>query len=159
MDPISLILAALGAGALAGTKDTAATAVKDAYQSLKTLMKKRFEGDVLGQAMVDAQREEIKQAEGLLKDKITKAGADKDAEIIQAAQELLNQVKEQPGGQQIITQNISNVKYAATSGSGNASISGINRHLRQLISVSCCIRVSGSFSEMSTRSEGSWGLE
>jgi len=126
MDPISLILAALGAGALAGTKDTAATAVKDAYQSLKTLMKKRFEGDVLGQAMVDAQPEEIKQAEGLLKDKITKAGADKDVEIIQAAQELLNQVKEQPGGQQIITQNITNVKYAATSGSGNASISGIN---------------------------------
>ncbi len=126
MEPISMIIAALGAGAIAATKDTAGTAVKDAYQGLKTLIKKRFEGDVLGQAMVDAKPEEIKQAEGLLKDKITKAGADKDAEIIQAAQELLNQVKEQPGGQQIITQNISNVKYAATSGSGDASISGIN---------------------------------
>jgi len=125
MDPISMIIAALGAGALAATKDTAGTAVKDAYQGLKTLIKKKLEGDVLGQAMVDAKPEEIKQAEGLLKDKITKAGADKDAEIIQAAQELLNQVKEQPGGQQIITQTISNVKYAATSGSGSASISGI----------------------------------
>jgi hypothetical protein len=126
MEPISIIITALGAGAIAATKDTAGTAVKDAYQGLKTLIKKKFEGDVLGQAMVDAKPEEIKQAEGLLKDKITKAGADKDAEIIQAAQELLNQVKEQPGGQQIITQNISNVKYAATSGSGDASISGIN---------------------------------
>lgn len=126
MDPISLIIAALGAGAIAATKDTAGTAVKDAYQGLKTLIKKKFEGDVLGQAIVDAKPEEIKQAEGLLKDKINKTGADKDAEIIQAAQELLNQIKEQPGGQQIITQNISNVKYAATSGSGNASISGIN---------------------------------
>ncbi|MDZ8140938.1 MAG: hypothetical protein RM049_37570 [Nostoc sp. DedQUE04] len=126
MEPISLIIAALGAGAIAAAKDTATTAVKDAYQGLKGLIKKKFEGDVLGQAMVDAKPEEIKQAEDLLKDKITKAGADQDAAIIQAAQELLNQVKEQPGGQQIITQNISNVKYAATSGSGNASISGIN---------------------------------
>ncbi|MEH1819447.1 MAG: hypothetical protein V7L31_10290 [Nostoc sp.] len=126
MEPISLIIAALGAGAIAAAKDTAGTAVKDAYQGLKALIKKKLEGDVLGQAMVDAKPEEIKQAEGLLKDKITKAGADQDAAIIQAAQELLNQVKEQPGGQQIITQNISNVKYAATSGSGNASISGIN---------------------------------
>ncbi len=126
MEPISLIIAALGAGAIAAAKDTAGTAVKDAYQGLKALIKKKFEGDVLGQAMVDAKPEEIKQAEGLLKDKITKAGADRDAAIIQAAQELLNQVKEQPGGQEIITQNISNVKYAATSGSGNASISGIN---------------------------------
>jgi disulfide oxidoreductase YuzD len=126
MEPISLIIAALGAGAIAAAKDTATTAVKDTYQGLKALIKKKFEGDVLGQAMVDAKPEEIKQAEGLLKDKITKAGADRDAAIIQAAQELLNQVKEQPGGQQIITQNISNVKYAATSGSGNASISGIN---------------------------------
>ncbi|MEH2211435.1 MULTISPECIES: hypothetical protein [unclassified Nostoc] len=126
MEPISLIIAALGAGAIAAAKDTAGTAVKDAYQGLKALIKKKLEGDVLGQAMVDAKPEEIKQAEGLLKDKITKAGADRDAAIIQAAQELLNQVKEQPGGQEIITQNISNVKYAATSGSGNASISGIN---------------------------------
>jgi len=125
MDPISMIIAALGAGAIAATKDTAGTAVKDAYQGLKTLIKKKLEGDVLGQAMVDAKPEEIKQAEGLLKDKITKAGADKDAAIIQAAQELLNQVKEQPGGQQIITQTISNVKYAATTNSGDASISGI----------------------------------
>ena len=126
MEPISLIIAALGAGAIAAAKDTAGTAVKDAYQGLKALIKKKLEGDVLGQAMVDAKPEEIKQAEGLLKDKITKAGADRDAAIIQAAQELLNQVKEQPRGQEIITQNISNVKYAATSGSGNANISGIN---------------------------------
>jgi hypothetical protein len=54
--------------------------------------------------MVDAKPEEIKQAEGLLKDKITKAGADQDQEIIKVAQDLLDQVKEQPGGQEIINQ-------------------------------------------------------
>jgi len=114
--PISLILAALGAGALAGAKDTAGTAVKDAYQGLKTLIKKKFEGDVLGQAMVDAKPEEIKQAEGLLKDKITKAGADQDQEIIKVAQDLLDQVKEQPGGQEIINQTQTNTVSGVTVG-------------------------------------------
>ena len=116
MDPISLILAALGAGALAGAKDTAGTAVKDAYQGLKTLIKKKFEGDVLGQAMVDAKPEEIKQAEGLLKDKITKAGADQEQEIIKVAQDLLDQVKEQPGGQEIINQTQTNTVSGVTVG-------------------------------------------
>ncbi|MCE2662169.1 MAG: hypothetical protein PX481_20120 [Microcystis sp. M53603_WE2] len=116
MDPISLILAALGAGALAGANDTAGTAVKDAYQGLKTLIKKKFEGDVLGQAMVDAKPEEIKQAEGLLKDKITKAGADQDQEIIKVAQDLLDQVKEQPGGQEIINQTQTNTVSGVTVG-------------------------------------------
>ena len=116
MDPISLIIAALGAGALAGAKDTAGTAVKDAYQGLKTLIKKKFEGDVLGQAMVDAKPEEIKQAEGLLKDKITKAGADQDQEIIKVAQDLLDQVKEQPGGQEIINQTQTNTVSRVTVG-------------------------------------------
>jgi hypothetical protein len=63
-----------------------------------------------------------------LKEALAESGIDKDEEILKAAQALLDQIKEQPGGQQIITQTISNVKYAATSGSGNASISGITEH-------------------------------
>lgn len=120
MDPISMIIAALGAGAIAATKDTAGTAVKDAYQGLKTLIKKKLEGDALGQAMVDAKPEEIKQAEGLLKDKITKAGADQDQEIIKVAQDLLDKLKEQPGGQQIINQTQTNTMSGNTVG-GNVN--------------------------------------
>jgi hypothetical protein len=93
MDPISLIIAALSAGAIAAAKDTAGTAVKDAYLGLKTLIKKKFESDAFGQGMVDGKPEEIKQVESLLKDKLTKAGVDKDAEIIKLAQELLKQEK------------------------------------------------------------------
>ncbi len=92
MEPISLIIAALVAGATAATKDTAGKAVKDAYEGLKTLIKRKFEGDPLGQGLVDAKSEEIKQAEGLLKDKISNAGADEDEEIINVAQVLLKQV-------------------------------------------------------------------
>ncbi|BAY65346.1 hypothetical protein NIES22_54510 [Calothrix brevissima NIES-22] len=126
MEPISIIITALGAGAIAATKDTAATAVKDAYQGLKTLIKKKFEGDVLGQAMVDAKPEEIKQAEGLLKDKITKSGADQDQEIIKVAQDLLEKVKEQPGGQQIINQTQTNTMSGNTVG-GNVNFAPVQQ--------------------------------
>ncbi|MBD2489669.1 hypothetical protein [Aulosira sp. FACHB-615] len=120
MEPISIIITALSAGAIAATKETAGTAVKDAYQGLKALIKKKLEGDALGQAMVDAKPEEIKQAEGLLKDKITKAGAEQDQEIIKVAQELLDKLKEQPGGQQIINQTQTNTM------SGNTITGNVN---------------------------------
>jgi hypothetical protein len=44
MEPISLILGALTAGAVAAAKDTAKKGVKDTYEGLKTLIKKRFAG-------------------------------------------------------------------------------------------------------------------
>ena len=42
MDPISLIVAALAAGASAAVKDTAGQAVKDAYSGLKALVKRKL---------------------------------------------------------------------------------------------------------------------
>nr|WP_287107984.1 MULTISPECIES: hypothetical protein [unclassified Microcystis] len=39
---MEIILAALAAGAAAAAKDTAGTAVKDAYEGLKALIKKKF---------------------------------------------------------------------------------------------------------------------
>ena len=89
MEPISLILTALVAGATAAVKDTAGKAVKDSYDGLKALIKKKFEGDALAQAMVEAKPEEIKQAEGLLKTKIAAVGIDKDEEILKAAEAVM----------------------------------------------------------------------
>lgn len=42
MEPISLIIAALTAGAVAGAQDTAGAAVKDAHGGLKALIRRRF---------------------------------------------------------------------------------------------------------------------
>ncbi|NCQ93443.1 MAG: hypothetical protein GPI94_22925, partial [Microcystis aeruginosa LG13-03] len=81
MEPISLIVTALVAGAVAAAKDTAEKGVKDTYQGLKTLIKRKFANDALAQAMVEAKPEDIKKDEGLLKDKIVEAGVDKDNEI------------------------------------------------------------------------------
>ena len=89
MEPISLILAALVAGATAAGKDVAAKAVKDSYEGLKTLIKKKFEGDALAQGMIEAKPEEIKQVEGLLKTKIAAVGIDKDEEILKAAEAIM----------------------------------------------------------------------
>jgi hypothetical protein len=44
MDPVSLVEVALTAGTAAGVKDTASSAVKDAYDALKAIVKSRFTG-------------------------------------------------------------------------------------------------------------------
>ncbi|BAY26759.1 hypothetical protein NIES2100_65750 [Calothrix sp. NIES-2100] len=93
MEPISLIIAALGAGAIAAAKDTAGTAVKDAYQGLKTLIKKRFESEPKAQMVLEEHETDPETYEAPLKKKLAEAGADKDAEIIKLAQELLKQLK------------------------------------------------------------------
>jgi hypothetical protein len=41
MEPVTLILTALGAGAALGVKDTASAAVRDAYEGLKGLVVER----------------------------------------------------------------------------------------------------------------------
>ena len=93
MESVTLILTALAAGATAAAKDTAGTAVKDAYNGLKLLLKKKFEGDALAQAVVDAKPEDIEKVEGLLKSKITEFGVEEDTEILQVAKELKELLK------------------------------------------------------------------
>ncbi|MCF2151377.1 hypothetical protein IQ276_034180 [Desmonostoc muscorum LEGE 12446] len=98
MDPISLIIAALGAGAIAAAKDTAGTAVKDAYQGLKTLIKKKFaeQGKADSSTILDKFEQKPEKTKALLEDELVESGLDKldkDEEIIRIAQELLKQEK------------------------------------------------------------------
>jgi hypothetical protein len=44
MDPITLIVTVLAAGAALGITDSASSAVKDAYTGLKALLRKRLAG-------------------------------------------------------------------------------------------------------------------
>lgn len=111
MDAISLIIAALGAGALAATKDTAGTAVKDAYQALKTLIKKKFseQGKEDDSNIIDKNEKKLDSEafKALLKEELINLGVDKDAEIIKLAQELLKQEKPEelaPGKTNVVFQ-------------------------------------------------------
>jgi len=91
MDPISLILAALVAGAAKAAGDAA----PDAYNGLKALIKRKFES--LGKSdsvtILDKYEKKPEKTKPLLEEELTEAGVDKDEEIIKAAQELLKQVK------------------------------------------------------------------
>jgi hypothetical protein len=93
MDPISLIVAALTAGALAGVTDAAGQAVKDAYAGLKGLIRRRFSGDHDAEAALDQseRQPEAGDAQAKLAEHLRAAGAADDEELIRAAQAVLRQ--------------------------------------------------------------------
>lgn len=109
---------------------TAKDVIKDGYEALKAALKKKFgsESDVVDAVEKLEKKPDSEARKATVQEEIENAKVNDDPEIVKLAQDLLNKLKEQPGGQQVITQNVSNVKYAATSGSGNANISGITEH-------------------------------
>lgn len=89
MDPISAIVAALAAGAIAATKDTATAAIKDGYQALKSLIRKKLSTEPEAQAVVDANAVESKNGETVLRTALARANVDQDGQAIAAAKDLL----------------------------------------------------------------------
>ena len=124
MDPITSAIVFGMAG------NFATDAVKAIYQALKNTLKKKYGSD---SDLVDAiekleQKPNSKARQDTVQEEVASAKALNNSEILKLAEQLLDKVKEQPGGEQVITQTISNVKYAATSGTGSASISNITEH-------------------------------
>jgi hypothetical protein len=94
MDPITLILTALAAGAGAGLTDTASSAVKDAYGSLKALVKKRLAGRPDAD-LVLARHEKAPQTwQAPLAAELDESGAGRDPDLMEAAQALMSLVDE-----------------------------------------------------------------
>ena len=88
MDPISAaIIAAVVAGATAGLTDTAKKAIGDAYEGFKGLLKQRFGGDSkVVQAVEQVEADPTSEGQKLvLHEQVTKAKADQDREIVEAA--------------------------------------------------------------------------
>ncbi len=98
MDPTTLIISALAAGATAGLTDTASQVVKDAYAGLKALIQKRFAGKPEAEMALAQHEKKPEVWEAPLKDALTEVGADQDEAIIQKAQELLKLVQPQQVG-------------------------------------------------------------
>ena len=90
VDPVTLILTALAAGAALGVKDTASAAVKDAYTGLKSLVRKRFTGREDGQVVLERYEKAPAKWEPMLAGELTGAGAAHDEALIAAAQLLLS---------------------------------------------------------------------
>jgi RIP homotypic interaction motif len=89
MDPITLIVTALAAGAGVGVKDTASAAIKDAYAGLKGLVKRRLGGRPDAELVVARHEEAPQTWEAPLAAELRGAGAGRDAELVAAAQALM----------------------------------------------------------------------
>ena len=92
MDPITLIVTALAAGAASGVMDTASSAVKDAYASLKALVRKRFAGRPTGELVLAEHESAPETWRAPLAAQLGEAGADRDADLVAVAQELMRLV-------------------------------------------------------------------
>ena len=92
MDPdaATVIVSAISAGAVAGMKDTATTAVKDAYAALRRLLTDRYQVDV---SAVENKPESRAKRDSLAED-LSETGADGDVEVLEAAQEIIASIAE-----------------------------------------------------------------
>ena len=128
MDPLSLITAALAAGAAAIASDTAGEAIMASYKALKGLIQRKLAGSQAATVVLEEHEKDPDTYEVPLKKKLAEAAADQDVAILQAARALLEQAGAPSAPGPVINQTISNVKYAATSATGDASIGPIHEH-------------------------------
>lgn len=89
MDPVSLIVAALAAGAGAGAQNTAAEAVKDTYAGLKALVRQRLSRRASGEIALTQHEAKPEQWGPALEAELVEVRADEDAATVDAAQRLM----------------------------------------------------------------------
>ena len=96
MDPVTLIVTALTAGASAGTidalKDDAQDAAKRAYTKLRGLAQKRVAGRPDGELALERHQSAPQAWEPVLTGELTEAGAASDAGLVAAAKALMELV-------------------------------------------------------------------
>jgi hypothetical protein len=94
VDPVTLIVTALAAGAASALQDGASAAVKDAYARLRAMVQKRFAGRPKGE-LVLAEHEAAPQTwQAPLSAELSAAGAKSDADLVASAQALMRLVDE-----------------------------------------------------------------
>lgn len=92
MDPITLIVMALAAGAASGITDSASSAVKDAYAGLKALVRRRLAGRPDAEVVLTRHEQDPVTWQAPLNFELTDAGADRDPDLVAAAQALMKLV-------------------------------------------------------------------
>jgi hypothetical protein len=108
MDPITLIVTALAAGAGQGITDSASAAVKDAYARLKARVKVKLGGGPDAELLLDKHEQAPETWQASLMAKLAGSGAGSDRELIAAAQALLDLARKTAGA----------VKYAVDARGG-----------------------------------------
>lgn len=121
MDPITTAIVTTVTGSL--TREF----FQESYNALKSALKKKFgaESDLVDAVNKLEKTPDRADRQATVQAEVEIAKANDDSELVGLAQELLSELKQQPDGQQVINQTVSHVKYAATSGTGDATISHI----------------------------------
>jgi hypothetical protein len=124
MDPVTAaILAAVAAGLAKGAGEVATKGVADAYKGLKSVLRRRFGGqsDIV-KAVEDLEaRPESKARQEVVREEVEAVRAPADAEVVAAAQRLLENIREMPGGETHVQQAIGNYIAQADRG-GHAEV-------------------------------------
>jgi hypothetical protein len=94
MDPVALNGTALAAGAALGTKDTASSAVTDAYAGLKALVRKRLAARPDGEFVLARHEAAPGTWQAPLEAELAAAAADSDEALLAAARAVMSLVDE-----------------------------------------------------------------
>ena len=131
MEPVTTaILAAIAAGATAGVTDTAKAAIGDAYAGLKSLFQSKFGGDSKVVEAVDKLEADPDSAgwKETVGKEVAAAGANRDQELIAAAQAVLARLDELPASERQHIQSAigSYIAQADRGGTAKVTITGRN---------------------------------
>ncbi len=95
MDPISLILTALTAGAADAVKDTASQAIKDAYAALKQRLQQHFAGKHQAEVALEGYEQDAGTWQKPLQKALEASGVHADQALLEQAQQVLKLVQPQ----------------------------------------------------------------
>lgn len=120
MDPVTIIVAALAAGAAAGLSGAAEQSVMDAYGAIKQWIQDRYADISLKNLEKDPGS---KNRQGVLAEELTEAGAGQDAELLRQVQELSEALARSEAGRRAAE--VVGVKLDDLVIEGNVIIAGI----------------------------------
>lgn len=119
MEPVTLVLTALAAGAVAGLKDTAGSAVQDAYAALKARVTRRVADQPLGEQLVEQYEGAADTWREPLKAALLAAGADRDPEVMRLARDLLKATDAGPAAGTSYTLHVEGNAHGVSQGNQN----------------------------------------
>lgn len=92
MEPVSLIVAVLTAGATAALQETAGGAIKDGYKAPKALPRRRLTGGPAGEAVLEEVEWAPEADTTALKERLAATDAEADQELLRVAREPFERV-------------------------------------------------------------------
>lgn len=96
MDPVTVVVAALGAGAVKGSGSTAGQGLRDAYAALGDLLVTRFAAHRSAQVALSQHATDPLTWQAVLTQELRRTHAAQDTEVLSAAQHLLS-LADRPG--------------------------------------------------------------